>query len=133
MHLKLIALADYANVSEGGKLNVMGIFSNIWARTAPITHAQMHLIVQFDFDFLEEGQKNFRVALVDEDGKEILNVDGNVDVPQSGFERSTVNQIFVFQNTTFPLFGDYAFHVLFDGEGKAEIPLRVMQMKETSA
>ncbi|MBI3912893.1 MAG: hypothetical protein HY327_01660 [Chloroflexi bacterium] len=131
MKTKIAVLADYASVSEGGKLNILGIFSNIMARTAPITHAQMHLVVQFEFDFSEAGQKDFRVRLMDLDGKEIVNLAGQLQIPQpSGFETANINQIFVFNNTTFPQFGEYVFEVLVDDAIKAEIPVRVMQMKE---
>jgi hypothetical protein len=93
----------------------------------------MFLVVQFEFDFLEEGQKQLRVALVDEDAKELVSVNGRVDVPQGGFDRPTANQIFVFHNTTFPKFGDYEFQVLVDGEVQAQVPVRVMEMKERVA
>ncbi len=133
MRLKLATLADYANVSDGGKLNIMGIFSNILARTAPVTHGILYLVVQFEFDFLEVGKKLFRVVLVDEDGKEMVNLAGEIVVPSAtGIESSNVNQIFVFNNTAFPKFGDYEFHVLIDGEVHAAVPLRVMQMHENA-
>ena len=35
MELLTILAADYANIAEGGKLNVMGIFRNIYAATFP--------------------------------------------------------------------------------------------------
>ncbi len=131
MKTKLAVLADYASVTETGKLNIMGIFSSIWARAAPITHPQMHLVVQFEFDFSDLAQKPFRVALVDEDGKEIVSVAGEIQPPPtSGFDGANVNQIFVFNNTTFPHFGAYEFRVEVDGEEKALVPVRVAQMKE---
>ncbi|MBI3741700.1 MAG: hypothetical protein HY257_08095 [Chloroflexi bacterium] len=133
MRLKLATLCDYASVSEGGKLNILGIFSNIWARSAPITHALMYLVAQMEFDFLEVGQKQFRVVLVDEDGKETLNLGGEMNVPQAtSAEPANVNQIFVFNNTTFPKFGDYEFQVSVNGETCAQISLRVLQMRDNA-
>ncbi len=132
MRLKLATLCDYASVSESGKLNILGIFSSIWARTAPITHTQMHLVVQFEFDFLDRGKKEMQVALVNEDGKEIMKIGGQLDVPPtSGIESANVNQIFVFNNTTFPQFGEYEFRVLLDDETQAVVPVRVEQMQES--
>jgi hypothetical protein len=44
MQVPLALLADHANVSAEGKLNLMGAFDVINARRFPAVHAQMHLV-----------------------------------------------------------------------------------------
>jgi hypothetical protein len=131
MYVRIAALADYASISLGDKLNILGIFSNIMARGEPIVHPQMQLVVQIEFDSTEAGKKDMRIVLEDEDGHDVLAVGGEVTVPRAPQgEPSVVNQILVLNNTTFPRFGRYEFRVLMNGRLEATIPLTVMRAEE---
>lgn len=128
MRTRVAVLADYASISEGGKLNVMGIFGIIYAANEPIVHSQMQLVLQLEFAPFEAGKKEIRVVLRDEDGRELLNLGGELMVPHiEGGEPAIVNQMLVFNNIAFPHFGDYDYAVSIDGEPVALIPLRVMK------
>ena len=48
MRVKLALLADSANVSREGKLNLLGIFDAIFARELPTSHPHMHLVLRFE-------------------------------------------------------------------------------------
>jgi hypothetical protein len=48
MELLTILAADYANIAQGGKLNVMGIFRNINALKFPAKHSSMTLVVKLE-------------------------------------------------------------------------------------
>jgi len=48
MEVKLALLADGANVSREGKLNLLGIFDTLFARSFPTTHPQMQLVIRFE-------------------------------------------------------------------------------------
>ena len=131
MYVRIAALADYASISTGDKLNILGIFSNIMARGEPIVHSQMQLVVQIEFDSTEAGKKEMRIALEDADGKDVLAVGGEVAVPRAPHgEASIINQILVLNNTTFPKFGRYEFRVLINGRLEATIPLSVRRAEE---
>ena len=56
MELSLALLADGANLSREGKLNLFGIFDTIFARTFPTTHPQMQLVLRFEARAEEAGQ-----------------------------------------------------------------------------
>jgi hypothetical protein len=132
MYVRIAALADYASISTGDKLNVLGIFSNIMARGEPIVHSQMQLVVQIEFDSTESGKKEMRIALEDEDERDVLVVGGEVVVPRAPRgEASVVNQILVLNNTTFPKFGRYEFRVVINGRLEATIPLTVRKAEES--
>ena len=45
MRVALGVLADYANVSAEGKLNIMGVFQIVNAVQFPHVHPQMHLVL----------------------------------------------------------------------------------------
>ena len=132
MRIRIAVLADYASVSLGEKLNVMGIFSNISARAEPIVHAQMYLVIQLEFDSAEAGKKVVKVVLQDDDGNDLLSVGGEMNVPRAAHgEPAIVNQIIVLNNTSFPKFGRYEFRVLINERTEEVIPLSVSQVRET--
>ncbi len=131
MHIRIAVLADYASISLGDKLNVLGIFSNIFARAEPIVHAQMQLVLQFEFDASEAGKKSARIILQDDDGRELLSMNGEITVPRAPHgEPAVVNQILLLNNTSFPKFGHYQFEVLLNGRLEATIPLTVRKAEE---
>ncbi len=131
MQVRIAVLADYASISLGDKLNVLGIFSNILARAEPVMHPQMQLVMQFEFDATEAGKKNIRITLQDEAGKELVAMNGEVMVPRvPRGESATINQILQLNNTNFPRFGHYEFHVVVNGRLEATIPLSVRKAEE---
>ena len=128
MRVLIATLADYASISLGDKLNILGIFSNIIAPQEPITHPQMQLVVQLEFQPSEAGKKDVRVVLTNEDGHEVLSLGGEMLVPRPPHSQAfTVNQILVFNGVTFPKFGEYEFQFMLNGEVRAQIPVQVVK------
>lgn len=128
MQLRIAALADYTNITDNGKLNILGIFSQIHAANVPAVHPQMQFVVQFAFEPIETGEKTIRIVLQDEDGNELLAMQGNLNIPKPPSpDPVVVNQILVLQNVTFPHFGNYEFVIEVDGEPiPTQIPLDVL-------
>jgi hypothetical protein len=50
----LFLAADYANITGDGKLNVMGIFNDIYSFNFPARHSSMHLVARLGAE-LSEG------------------------------------------------------------------------------
>ena len=126
MDVKLALTADYANVSQDGKLNVMGIFSRVMAQQFPATHPLMHLVLVFTADASEKGRtREVRIRLVDDDGKALMDINGSFQVPESPELRVEMQQIFALQMLQFPNAGQYAFHILVDGRSRATLPLEI--------
>ena len=48
MNVRLAVLADYANVTGDGKLNILGIFDRINLLQIPAVHPQMHLVLRIE-------------------------------------------------------------------------------------
>ena len=128
MQLRIAALADYTNITDNGKLNILGIFSQLHAASVPAVHPQMQFVVQFAFEPIETGEKTIRIVLQDEDGNELLAMQGNLTIPTPNTpDPVVVNQILVLQNVTFPHFGNYEFVIEVDGETiPTQIPLDVL-------
>ena len=127
MDVTLALLADYANVTREGKLNVMGLFTIINAPALPWIHPQMQLILELEASPAEwDSQKDIQIKLLDADGNQVLSVQGNVKVPRGeAGRRVRINSIMTFGNVKFNAEGDYTFAILVGGETKKEISLRV--------
>ena len=124
-------LADYASISVGGKLNILGIFSNIIASNAPVVHPQMQLVFMYEFEFTEAGNKDMKIVLVDDDGREILSMSGEVNVHRLPHGAPCqIYQIIQLNDIRFPKFGEYEFHVLINDGLVSTVPLKVIQAPE---
>jgi hypothetical protein len=127
MQVKLALLADYANITAEGKLNILGIFDRISVPAVPAGHPQMHLILRLDAHAAEKGRPHaLEIRLHDPDGQTLIEFSGEV-VPQGGGpgEAVSTNQIVTINNLGLPVAGEYMFVVFVDRDLKAEIPLVV--------
>lgn len=79
VEIALAAVADAANVSAEGKLNILGTFDTIPTRAVPVNAPGMVLAITFRLEY-EDGGRSHPVAfeLVDEDGVRL--VSGNTAV-----------------------------------------------------
>lgn len=129
MEVRIGVLADYASISDGSKLNIMGIFTNIMATTEPVVHSQMVLVAQLEFNTSECGEKNLKIVLVEEDGQDIFSVSGKVKIERAADGGpSLLNQILQLNAVVFPKAGQYEFRIVLDGITACSIPLRVVRV-----
>lgn len=127
MEVTLALLADYANVTREGKLNVMGLFTIINAPVFPCVHPQMQLVLEFEAGAGEwDTEKKIEIKLLDTDANQVFAVGGTTKVPRGEpGKRARISSIMTFGNVRFNAEGDYIFAVLIGGETKKEISLRV--------
>jgi hypothetical protein len=129
MEVRIGVLADYASISDGSKLNIMGIFTNILTATEPAVHPQMMLVAQFEFNSSECGEKNLKIVLVEEDGQDIFSISGKVQIERAADGGpSLLNQILRLNAVVFPKVGQYEFRIVLDGIMACSIPLRVIRV-----
>jgi hypothetical protein len=126
MHVKLALLADSANVSAEGKLNILGIFDRIGVHEIPALHPQMHLVLRLEAHPAERGRSHHvEIRLHDPDGETVFEVKGDV-VPQgSPGETIATNQILTLNNLQLMKPGGYTFVILINNDLKSEVPLAV--------
>ena len=127
MKTLLFLIADHANITGDGKLNVMGIFNNINASKFPARHPSMHLIAKLGPELSEYGQKRtFTVILMDADGNHIMKLSGEFDVPKGESDKKPeVNIILDLKDIILPKPGRYQFVLLVDKDQKDELTLYV--------
>jgi hypothetical protein len=129
MEVRIGVLADYASISEGNKLNIMGIFTNIMATATPVVHPQMMLVAQLEFNSSEDGEKNIKIVLVEDDGQDIFSISGKVQIDRAADGGpSLLNQILRLNAVVFPKFGRYEFRLVLDGITACSIPLQVIRV-----
>lgn len=126
MNVKLAILADYANVSTEGKLNILGIFERINVTSLPALHPQMHLVLRLEAHPTERNRVHaMQIRLQDPDGETVFELNGEV-VPRGPADQPTLNnQILSLTNLALQKIGDYNFVIFVDNDLKAETPLSV--------
>ncbi|MBA4375273.1 MAG: hypothetical protein C0401_03755 [Anaerolinea sp.] len=130
MELLTILAADYANIAEGGKLNVMGIFRNINGTIFPTRIPSMHLVIKLGADLGEYGEtRELTIKLFDPDGKEIIKISGPIKIPEANNgQRPEVNAVLELRDLVFPNPGRYQFCVFIDKDHKGVLPIDVFQL-----
>jgi hypothetical protein len=136
MQIPLALLADYANVSAEGKLNIMGAFDVINARRFPAVHAQMHLVFRVEANSAEAGStRRLEIKLMAADGQPLLSLGGELAIGVRGpvplGEMLTSNHIIGLQAVRFEKPGAYQFAILINGDTKAIVPLKVQELPAT--
>lgn len=113
MRIPVAFLADEANVSTEGKLNVMGIFDRIAAAQFPVVHPRMVFAFRVEADAADGGRVfPVRVRLLDDRGEALFDATGDLAPPVvPAGEFSTANQIFALVGVQFPRPGAYRFTV----------------------
>lgn len=124
MDLNHLLIADYANVDREGKLNVMGIFNQIYSRGFPTRHPEMRVIISLRATPAEARRtRHVEVKLLDADGNGLLEWERDVTIPEYQDKPIIINQILRFLDVEFPEAGTYQFSVLVDGDEKGTAPV----------
>ena len=127
-------IAEYANVSTGGKLNVMGIFNTLFAARFPARHPSLHIVAKLSSGAAEANvSKRLKIKLLNDDGTEIwATPELPLKVPASVNGRRVENNVIVaLTDLVFPTDGDYQFSLLVDDDEKDVAPLYVVNRPAT--
>jgi hypothetical protein len=128
MEIKIALVADAANLSQEGKLNILGAFTDIRTSEVPARHPEMQLVLLMEASAAESGRtKKLEVKLLDEDGIQVGGMAGEFVVanpPRPG-QRIQMSSILRFTDVVFPKEGAYSLHIMVDGDTKAEVPMSV--------
>ncbi len=129
MNLDLALLADYANLTADGKLNILGVFQVLQAVSFPVALPQMQVVMSFEAGVAEASEEHkVDLQLIDADGKRLFAVSGQMAVGaiRAG-EQFHAHHILTINNLRFDRPGDYRFDIFIDGQSVKELPLRVVE------
>jgi hypothetical protein len=134
MEVKIFLTADYANVDRGGKLNVLGIFTEIHALSLPVTIMQLFVVVQLEFDYNEsERHRIMSVRLWSPDGAELAILSNEFDVPKIPFSQTgQVNILMGIQRIPFQEIGPYEFKLFMEENHIETIKVEVKDFRESA-
>ncbi len=136
MDITFALLADAANVSAEGKLNILGVFSTLSASSTPVVHPQLVLVLKVEAGVEEVGVSHqLKITLKNEGNSEIAALpEFTFELPRMGFHNAPdSNLILVINGTVFPSFGRYYFDLALDGKTSHQIPIEVIPMAESES
>jgi len=128
MDVAFALLADAANVSREGKLNILGAFDRVHGSKFPLTWPRMVLVTRFVASAAEYGQeKSLEIVTMDADGKRLGGATGKMRVPEGQPGRQLKINHVLPMTVTFPAPGTYSIEILVNGEPKATVALEAVQ------
>lgn len=128
MEVDLALLADAATIDGSGKLNILGIFDRLTTAAFPTRHPRLSLVLRFAAGLDEVGRHQVGIALKGPDGKELVRIDGEMNLaPGSSVSGGAVlvPHVLNMDGLIFPGPGRYSFDVRVDGVHHVSIPLSV--------
>jgi hypothetical protein len=129
MEIEIFTLADFAQ-DNNSKLTIVGTFDSINAKQFPVQHPACTLACRLRFAAKESGQHDFKMRLIDAEGKEIIKpIEGNINIgmPPNG-QFASINIVINFNQLQFEKAGRYSFELFIDGDWKSGLPLLLNQL-----
>lgn len=123
MKILTVFLADEANVSQEGKLNVLGIFDRIAGTAFPLVHPRMVLVFRLQTEYADVGRTfPVRVKLTDEDGDVLFEANGEINAPPvAPGDFATANQLLALVGVELSAPGRYTFAVEAEDVARSEM------------
>ena len=126
MHISFAVFADGANLSQEGKLNVLGVFDALAVGGFPAVHPRTHFVVRLKGTAEDTGAHRLSFTWVNPAGEILWSSDGELNVtpgPNPGFEMDL--PIIAVIDLPLNQAGAYSMQVALDGDLTAEVHLHV--------
>jgi len=129
VELQLALVCDHAKTTDDGKLDVHGIFNDLYAPAFPALQDHMVLVLAVEWSRSDSGRYRFRVELTDPDGKPTLSVEGHTDVDSRPEDRppARTRLMLPLEKVVFPKPGAYKFKIQLKGKWHEGPSLHLMQ------
>ena len=118
--------ADAANLSQEGKLNVLGVFDALQVATLPAIHPRAHLVVHLKGTAIDIGEHTVTFRWLSPSGQELWNSAGdlNVGAPPPGVTEMDLPLI---AQLDLPMdaAGGYTMSIAIDGNHTMDVPIQV--------
>ena len=126
MHVAFALFADAANLSQEGKLNVLGVFDALQVAALPAVHPRAHLVVHLKGGSLDVGAHTVGLKWVNPNGLELWSSNGelNVGAPPPGVNEMDLPLI---AQIDLPIdaAGSYMMSIAIDGSHTIDVPVQV--------
>lgn len=117
MRLAVAVVADHADSTPEGKLNVHGIFHDLYAPGFPAEQAHLVLVLVVEWKHDDQGRYSFDIDLKDPNGRVALTVNGHTDVDRRPVGRppARTRLVLPMDRVVFPVPGRYGFEIRMKG------------------
>src|SRR5688500_1557336 len=126
MQVAFALFADAANLSQEGKLNVLGVFDALQVGTLPAVHPRAHLVVHLKGSPSDVGRHTVTLRWINPEGSELWTSTGelNVGQPPAGVMEMDLPLI---AQSDLPIDSAGAYHmaVALDEKKRAGVPVQV--------
>jgi hypothetical protein len=118
MNLVLALLCDEVRERTDGKLDVLGVFSELSAPGFPAIQQRMTAVFVLEWNRDEAGTQAFRADLVEDSGRRILTIEGETTVAthSEGRPPPRTRIAMPLENVVFPSAGAYHFELVAAGD-----------------
>lgn len=132
MRLLTSAICDAAGAAQSGKLDIQGVFHDLYAPGFPAKQDKMMLVLVVEWDREDQGRYTFRVDVEGPDGKPTISVDGYSDVQPRPSDRPAARTrlLMPLEEVIFPTPGAYEFKVKLKGKVFDGPTLYLIEMAE---
>ena len=134
MHVTFALFADAANLSQEGKLNILGVFDALQVGTLPALHPRATLVVHLKGNALDVGSHRVSLRWMSPSGTELWSSEGELGVaqPPQGVQEMDFPLV---AHLDLPLdaAGGYLMRVGLDGQTCAEVPIQVRPAASAAA
>lgn len=126
MHISFAVFADGANLSQEGKLNVLGVFDALQVGGFPAVHPRTHFVLRLKGSMEDTGQHTLGFRWISPSDEELWSSDGELNVapgPNPAFEMDLPIIAVIDLPLNSP--GLYTMRVALDGAPTADVRLFV--------
>jgi hypothetical protein len=126
MHISFALFADGANISQEGKLNILGVFDALQVVAMPAVHPRATLVVRLKGTPADAGTHRVTLRWLNPNGTELWSSMGELEVvpppvPSSDLDFPLIASIDLPLDTA----GAYTMQIALDDETQANLPLLV--------
>lgn len=134
MKVLIAAVSEHAWV-ENGCLSISRTFDSVNVDKFPYLLPRMSVALRLLIGRSEIGEHKLNIALVDSDGKKLMNSDININFqpPQDSLSASSLSFALNGQNVSFPGPGDYMVNIMIDGKIETSVPIYIIKNKGPNA
>jgi len=132
MHISFAVFADAANLSQEGKLNILGVFDAVQVAGLPTIHPRTHFVVRLKANSDDIGEHKLTFRWLSPMEEELWSSSGEMSVapaPNPMFEVDL--PIIAVVDLPLNITGQYTMQVALDGEPTAAVRLLVNGPSQT--
>jgi len=126
MHVTFAMFADAANLSQEGKLNILGVFDALQVATLPTVHPRASLVVRLKGARIESGAHTVSLQWLNPSGVELWSSVGQLEVAAPPPNVNEMDMPLI-ANVDLPLDepGSYTMRIALDSHPSADLKLQV--------